>query len=285
MSAEFEKLSMTCNPASEDREVTIPRTVQRVMRSRSGNRAYRISVAVPAEAAPSGGYPVIYVLDANSVFGTMTEAVRVQGRRPERTGVDPAIVVGIGYETDAPFADERYYDFTPPVSDAELPKRPDGKAWPEVGGAEAFLTFIEDELKPAIEGEFAIDASRQTIFGHSLGGLFVLHALFTRPGTFRTYIAGSPSIHWSKRLVMEEERAFAACLEDRRIGVNLLIAVGELERSHPSGMNRHAEEMADRLSALADAGLRVEFKQFEGEGHVSVLPGLISRALRFALAP
>src|SRR5690606_34171859 len=130
------------------------------------------------QEAPPAGFPVIYVLDANSVFGTVTEAVRAQSRFPARSGVDPAIVVGIGYATDAPFHPDRHYDFTLPVPAHELPPHPDGGSWPGQGGSAAFLQFIERELKPQIERDFPVDTSRQTIFGHSLGGLFVLTALF-----------------------------------------------------------------------------------------------------------
>ncbi|WP_323744650.1 alpha/beta hydrolase [Thermaerobacillus caldiproteolyticus] len=264
------------------REVTIPRTEQRVMHSRAGNREYRIFVAKPDGEPPPSGFPVIYLLDANAVFGTMVEAMRVQACRPEKTGVFPAVIVGIGYPTEMPFAPARFYDFTLPVSAAELPSRPDGTAWPELGGAEVFLKFIEEELKPEIECEFKIDSERQTLFGHSLGGLFALHVLFTKPTAFRTYIAGSPSIHWNKRLLLEAEQQFVSRLERETLNVEILLAVGELEKSHKSRINDNAKELAERLSAFADRGVYVEFKEFEGEGHVSVLPALISRAVRFA---
>jgi len=108
----------------------------------------------------------------------------------------------------------------------------------EHGGADAFLTFIEEELKPWIEREFKIDGTRQAIIGHSLGGLFVLHTLFTKPGAFRTYVAGSPSIHWSRRIILDEERQFASRLEHERMDVRVLLAVGELKKSHKSGLPR-----------------------------------------------
>ncbi|WP_423748908.1 alpha/beta hydrolase [Caldibacillus debilis] len=264
------------------REVTIPGTEQRVMYSRDGKREYRIFLAKPDGDPPPSGFPVIYLLDANAVFGTMVEAVRVQARRPEKTGVFPAVVVGIGYPTEMPFAPARFYDFTLPVPAAELPPGPDGAAWPELGGAEAFLAFIEEELKPEIESELPIDSGRRTLFGHSLGGLFALHVLFTRPAAFRTYIAGSPSIHWNERPLREAERQFVSRLERETLNIDLLLAAGELEKSHPSRINANARELAERLSPLAGCGLHVEFKEFEGEGHVSVLPALISRAVRFA---
>lgn len=262
--------------------MTLPQTERRMMRSRAANREYQIFVAKPDIEPPPAGYPVIYLLDANSVFGTMAEAVRLQSRRPEKTGVSPAVIVGIGYDTDGPFSNDRYYDFTMPVPAAELPQSPRGTDWPELGGADAFLKFIEEDLKPEIEREFRIDRGRQTIFGHSLGGLFVLHALFASPGSFQTYVAGSPSIHWGKSVLLEEERQFASRLEREPCSVGVLLAVGEHEKHHHSHMNDNAKELAERLSELASRGVRVRFHVFEGEGHVSVLPVLISRALRFA---
>ncbi|BDG45624.1 alpha/beta hydrolase [Parageobacillus sp. KH3-4] len=264
------------------REFTIPRTEQRVMYSRAGNREYRIFVARPDGEPPPSGFPVIYLLDANAVFGTMVEAMRVQASRSDKTGVVPTVIVGIGYPTEMPFAPARFYDFTMPASVDELPARPDGTAWPEMGGAEAFLKFIEEELKPEIECEFEIDRERQALFGHSLGGLFALHVLFTKPTAFRTYIAGSPSIHWNKRFLLEAEQQFVSRLERETLNVDILLAVGELERSHKSRISNNAKELAERLSALAHRGVYVEFEEFEGEGHVSVLPALVSRALRFA---
>ncbi len=61
----------------------VPGTEVREMRSKGG-RTYRIFVSFPQEEPPASGFPVIYLLDANSVFGTMAEALRVQSRRPEK---------------------------------------------------------------------------------------------------------------------------------------------------------------------------------------------------------
>lgn len=265
-------------------KVEIPRSEKWVMQSSAESRKYQIHVAKPAEAPPPSGYPVIYLLDANSVFGTMVEAVRLQSRRPDKTGVIPAIIVGIGYQTEQPFDPNRFYDLTP-IPTTEYHQKSDGTALPEQGGAAAFLQFVEEELKPEIEHEFKIDRSRQTIFGHSLGGLFVLHVLFTKPEAFQYYIAGSPSIHWNKQVMLEEEQQFVSCLEQKPVKVKLLLGVGELEKTHISQNSNKARELSKRLLALSSLGVEVVFNEFEDEGHVSVLPALISRCLRFALSP
>lgn len=268
-------------------EVVIPRSEQRVLHARSDAREYRIFIAKPDGPPPAAGFPVLYVLDANAVFGTVVEAVRVQSRRTAATGVVPAIVVGIGYPTDGPFDEgRRILDYTTPADPARLPPRPDGRPWPANGGADAFLRFIEDELKPAIERDFPVDRTRQAIFGHSLGGLFVLHTLFTRPDAFHAYAAVSPSIWWNDGVILDEERRFAAAPP---ADIRVLIAVGEREQAPgslqlgPRRMVDDARALAERLSART--GVRVTHRTLEGENHASVLLPAINHALRVALAP
>ncbi|PGT76567.1 alpha/beta hydrolase [Bacillus sp. AFS040349] len=242
-------------------------------------RVYQIFVSIPNEEPPTEGFPVMYLLDGNSIFSTVVEAVRIQSRKPERTGVVPAIVVGVGYPVDVPFSHERFYDYTMGEPEVQIPST-NTSSWPEHGGAEDFSTFLEKELKPALEKNLAINKHNQTLFGHSLGGLFVLYALFTRSTSFQTYIAGSPSIHWNQKIILEAEKKFKDNAEAKNIDANLLIGIGELERWHHTNVGELAKEMAERLTIHTN--ITVKFIQFEDEGHVSVLPALISKSLRFA---
>lgn len=263
--------------------VEIEGTKQWVMCSSAKKRRYQIMVYCPSSPAPPEGFPVIYVLDGNSVFGTMVEAIRLQSRRPDITGVIPSVIVGIGYETKEPFSANRYYDYTPMTSEVYRQK-PDGTPIPEQGGAAAFLQFLEEELKPGIQSDYPVNPAKQTIFGHSLGGLFTLYVLFNKPLAFQTYISGSASIHWNWQYLQEVEQGFESLLKKEIVDIKLLLAFGELEKSHVSRNSDRAKEMAERLSKLSNRGIHVEFKEFEGEGHVSVLPVLISKALRFSLS-
>lgn len=253
------------------------------MKSGSGDRNYRIYVACPFAEPPADGYPVIYVLDANAVIYTIVEALCIQARRPEKTGVGPAVIVGIGYDTDEPFSPARHYDFTMEVPLEELPAHPEGRTWPRQGGADRFLRFIEEELRPVIEQKFPVNGDRQTLAGHSLGGLFVLYTLFTKPNLFRNYAAGSPSIHWNEGLLADLECKFAGSLPSRAGDIRVFIGVGELERRHPSRMNENAEALYERLRMLEGAGCYTEFHEFEDENHGSVLPVFMSRILRFGM--
>ncbi|QKV20479.1 alpha/beta hydrolase [Oricola thermophila] len=244
-------------------------------------RRYRIHVALPRdEPARPEGYPVIYMLDGNATFLTGAEALRLQTRKPK--GFEPAVLVAIGYETDQPFAvTERYYDYTTPAPLENLPKRKNGEPWPERGGADAFLDFIEDDLKPEIARRLPVDPDRETLAGHSLGGFLTLYAFLTRPDSFATYVAGSPSIWWNGQELLDSAARFVKSSPDLA-GKRLFIGIGANEWED---MVADAKTMADRLSVLEDRGLTVRYQQFAGEEHITVLPALISRAVSFSLIP
>ncbi|MBF3166256.1 ferric enterobactin esterase PfeE, partial [Pseudomonas aeruginosa] len=72
------------------------------------------------------------------------------------------------------------------------------------GGADAFLDLLRDGMRPAVAAQAPLDTARQTLWGHSYGGLLVLHALFTRPGEFARYAAASPSLWWRDGAILGE---------------------------------------------------------------------------------
>lgn len=281
---------------SRSRPVVMENAEQWTMRSKAG-RIFEISLARPSAAAPAGGYPVMYVLDPSTAFATLVDTVRNQ---EEMFG--PVVVVGVGYASDAE-GENRTLDLTPPTDPANLPPgMPNG--WGATGGNDAFLSFLVDELKPAIAKKVAVDPSRQALFGHSLGGLFVLHALFVRSDAFDTYIAGSPSIWWGKKSILAEVPAFKAAQQRTKVRRRLLITVGELEAiaspeeihvaavlkiNDPMKLMREAKQVSNSadlaadLSSLSSSGLDVHRVAFPDETHNSVIPAYLSRGARFTL--
>lgn len=255
----------------------VPGTLTWSMQSVETGRKYRIFIAEPMGPPPEGGYPVLYSLDANATFGTLAEAIRLQSRTPR--GIPPALIVGIGFESDNPIvSDERFYNFTEYAADNELPVRPNGMKWPETGGIEAFLTFIEFQLKPAVEKQYVVNRSKQALFGHSLGGFFTLYTLFTRPHIFQRYIAASPSVWWKNHVLYKRwEEAKVRLQQNDQHLKELRLYVGSEEK--PS-MVQDARELYDFLKEHAEV-LETAYDVIEGEGHVSVLPSLISPLLRF----
>ncbi|MFE5321122.1 alpha/beta hydrolase [Paenibacillus sp. NPDC056579] len=248
----------------------------------SNQREYRIFVGAPDGEAPEEGYPVLYVLDGNAVFSIVAETARLLGGNHPRA-FGSLLVVGIGYPSADSRSVERVYDYTPPADPSVLPPRKDGKPWPPTGGCDEFIRFIEEQVKPQIERQYPVNRSRQSLFGHSLGGLFTLYTLFRRPELYRSYIAGSPSIWWNNGSLLQEEQAFADRIQQAPADVRLLLSAGELELHHPMRMLGNAEDMYNRLASHSGAGVDASFHAFAGEGHLSVLPALIGRTVQYAL--
>ncbi|GAQ18114.1 esterase [Oceanobacillus picturae] len=233
---------------------------------------FQIDVSVPAGEAPEQGFPVLYVLDGNAYFSLVKEIIKLQQRRPEKTGVDQMILVGIGYPGEDAFSRERFYDYTPPAETVNLPERPDGLDWPEQGGAEHFLDFIEQTLQPKIMESHPVDQTNQSLFGHSLGGLLTVYSLFTRPQLFQHYLAFSPSIWWNDRVILTKEADLEVNKEKR-----LFIAV---EDSDQFEMYSQAEALYQRLQE-EEKLKQVAFFSSSGENHMSIVPTALSSSLRF----
>jgi predicted alpha/beta superfamily hydrolase len=224
------------------------------------------------------------------------------------TGGKSALVVGVGYAADdylTPlFARNR--DLTPPTPLSAIklaPGMPPPRA-EDYGGAEDFYRFLVEELRPAVAAAYPVDPDDQTLYGHSLGGLFTLGVLFRHPKSFRNFVASSPSIWWNRRALIRGEAAFATRIARQERGPRVLITVGATEQELPyspvphmtaaqagklirqARMVDNARELADRLSGIqSGAGFLVRFTAFEDEDHLTVVPASISRALMFALRP
>ncbi|MEA3537522.1 alpha/beta hydrolase-fold protein [Sphingosinicella sp.] len=255
---------------------TMPSTHMWDMKADTGE-IYRIFVSFPIEGEPpADGYPVLYVLDGNASFASFAEARRLQEFYP----VGKSIVVGVGYPTEKTYDVRRLSDLTPPLLDPP-PTQWRWLAKYKSGGRKEFLDFLTGKLRTEIGKRYKIDPERQSLFGHSLGGLFGLYSLYSRPDAFHSIIAASPSIEWNDQGVLAEEREFTARLTNGKIGKTsrLMIVVGDRDVDDDP---EPARALADRLDRLSGHGLRVRFTRYEKEGHMSVPARSVTDVLRFA---
>lgn len=281
--------------------VVLPGTHQRQLTMTPERPCCTLFVSVPEGKAPAGGWPVLYILDGNSVFGTIRDEVR---RESADTYEAPAIIVAIGYPGDAPWNDaQRQHDLTPALPAGRTAPGPAGRDIPDIGGAKPFLDYLIDRVKPLIERDFPVDRTRQTLAGHSLGGLFTLYAAFTRPGAFQTYAAMSPSIWYGDRYILDIEKQTRALRAKSGPHARMLLTIGGCEQTPgecdpgvPGSAQKNdwlqwqgrmvddVRKMADRLND-SDSGIDATAYVFADEHHESVLGGSIARLVRFALSP
>jgi len=282
--------------------VTLPRATQFEMTSKISGRTYRIYVAEPIMPPPDGGYPVITLTDGNLTFPLAAATAMGLGF----SGDTPALIVAVGYPADDPISPMmlRNRDLTPPTPKSALVPIP-GMPEPQeedFGGAEAFRRFLVEELRPAIATAYMVNPDNQTLYGHSLGGLFALTVLFDDPKAFRTYAISSPSIWWNDRAILAGEAAFASAVEAGEIAPRVLVTIGATEQQPPrvtppmmtaqeaaarikqGRMVDNARELGERLIALKGAaGYKAAFQNFQAEDHMSVVPASIARTITFAL--
>jgi hypothetical protein len=183
--------------------VTLANTQLRALPRAANGRDYQLYVSLPASYGqhPEKRYPVLYVTDGYWDFPLLSA---IYGNLFYDQVLPEIIVVGIGYGGANPNYDVlRRYDLTP-VADAK--KDTDATT---AGHAAEFLGVIEREIIPFVEHEYRVDPSYRALGGHSLGGLFSLYAMFTRPELFQGYLALSPGVDWGDGWIFHAEEQFA----------------------------------------------------------------------------
>ncbi|WP_312794982.1 alpha/beta hydrolase [Tianweitania sp.] len=255
---------------------------------------------LPARTMPGEGWPLLLMTDGNSCFGTAVDALRSQADYPKGTNIGWGVIATVGYPTEEAYDPlRRSWDLSPPPGTSFPPYTPDGPPV-RTGGADEFLDFLETRLLPFIDERTKIDPARKSLFGHSFGGLFALHALFTRPALFQKIIAVSPTIHWDDCAILRTEKA-ATFDVPVRPSVHLSAGEHEGERLAPFQEGNedaaarliskktertlaYAEEMAARLAEPDGANLQTSFENLANHTHMSAPTPAIARAVQLAFS-
>ena len=142
-------------------------------------------------------YPVLYMTDGNAHIGHTSSTVEFLARNGRMSEM---IVVGIT-NTD------RTRDLSPTRVTTTVAGGNSALQFPTSGGADKFLKFIETELIPDIEKRYRTNPYR-ILAGHSLGGLFAVHAMVSRPDLFNSYVSVSPALQWDNQVVVKRAEDF-----------------------------------------------------------------------------
>jgi predicted alpha/beta superfamily hydrolase len=255
--------------------------------ARGPNGAYSVFVVLPPAPPPKNGYPVLYLLDGNAWIAGATETLRLQARFAKDSCIEPVMIVAVGYPGTASFdLGRRAFDYLPKHTSKKLSDRfMQGAPWHQPGGAEPFLDFLTGALRTDIAARYPTDPGRQILCGHSFGGFFALRTFLTRPTSFHTYAALSPSLWWDDGRLVREADALIANMP-RDLDADVLIAVaGDETPGRPKISDRMIKDAANIADKLARAGLShmsVDFRVAAGENHQSVPFTMFSTVLRFS---
>jgi predicted alpha/beta superfamily hydrolase len=194
---------------------------------------YKIYIYLPVSyESGTAIYPVIYATDGDAPFspdGRFINFMKILHRRR----ID-AILVGIGGTA------RRAKDFVLP-------------------GARAYHEFITLELIPYIESHFRTDPKRRILSGLSLGGSFVVTALFLEaPNTlfFSHYISAEGSFFQPSFIAQEQK--FSSTIGAKSIPATLILARGYVSNKVQQQQLSDAIRTEDMLALTGLANTRRE---------------------------
>jgi len=215
---------------------TVAGTELRVLPRTRPDRLYQLHIALPGSYRdhPGKKYPVVFVTDGYWDFTTVTATV---GNLSYGKNLAEMIVVGLGYAGDnLDYNDLRRDDLSPLVMNGSG------------GHAADFLSLIETVAIPLLEKEYRADPAHRYLMGDSLGGLFTLYALLTKPTLFQGYVADSPAVVY----LWNFERAFVAAGRTTNARVYLAMAENEEKSFRQLGLDFYRTLKAD---GVVPAGL------------------------------
>jgi predicted alpha/beta superfamily hydrolase len=209
-----------------------------------------VQVLLPEGHKPGPGerYDVLYILDGDGNLRTIADILRFGQAESQ---LPPIILVAV-------FNTHRDRDMAP------------GSA----GGAANFLSFFKDELIPHIDKAYPT-SGRNLLFGHSLAGLFAVHALLSEPQHFDGYLAIDPSLWWDGGAIIK--------LAAGRLG-GLALAEKTLFIAGRDGEGLRQMGIVDMDAALkgeAPKGLSWKVAAYPGETHGSIRLKGVYDGLRF----
>ncbi len=258
-------------PASKHPPHVIAGSELRVLPPTADGRRYQLHVHLPASFArePQRRWPVLYVTDAYWDFPTVV--VSYNNQVYDRV-LPEFIVVGLGYAGENPdFERLRQWELSP------VPLTADAAA---SGHAERFLATIEREIIPFMEREYRAHPSQRMLAGSSLGGLFALYAMYTKPTLFQGYVAASPAVVAGRDWILQRAREVARA--GTRIDARLYVTGAEYEwPAFLAGIRRYQQALPE----LKHPGLVYENRTIDGERHAGTKAESYARGMRFVFAP
>jgi predicted alpha/beta superfamily hydrolase len=232
--------------------------------------SHQLHVGLPASYTKetSRRYPVVFVTDG---YWDFVKISAIEGGLVYDKVAPEFITVGIGYAGEnLDYGKMRAWELSPvPMGNSETS-----------GHAADFLRTIETEIIPFIEHEYRADPKHRVMAGASLGGLFTLYAMYTKPDLFEGYIAATPAVVVGNDWLFGYEEAFAK--SGRAINARLFVSGGGNESPNFLGGIKRFDQ---RIASRNYPGITYQFRIIDGERHAGMQFESYTRGLRFVFAP
>jgi predicted alpha/beta superfamily hydrolase len=242
----------------------------RDVHSKITNQDYELIIQPPYsyKKDTSKRYPVVYFCDGFYDFALFA---MIYGDQIYDKTINECFLVGFSYKGEnLDYGKLRTHDYTPTSQGLFSPG----------GGAPDFLKVVEQEFIPFVENNYRVDPSFRAMGGSSLGGLFTLYAMFTRPNLFHSYMAISPAVTWDNDWLFGYEDKFHELHPDLPISLYMTAA----EKEWPdfvTGIQRFDEV----LRKHSYQNFRYKFRILDDAYHAGSKPEGYTRGMQFIFAP
>ena len=257
---------------------------------------YDVIVGLPHTyaAQPDRTYPAVIVLDGTFHFACVNTLARYLVHE-----IEDVIVIGVDLPAEMDYFDRekrRVRQFTPKMdwpmtdpfgeglkgyltNDLGDPSR----VGDFLGGADAFFSFLCEDLTPTLAERYRIDRADLGLAGNSAAGFFTSTVLFRDDAPFRRYFLSSPAMAYGDGEIFRREGAWVETHND--LDASIVMAAGELEIDNiyyegrgqiVSGMMRLAGLLTTRNYPNLDLSCHV----LEGVGHIDSLYPTLARGMR-----
>lgn len=249
---------------------TIANSQLRILPRNANGREYQLHIGLPGNYARDKDkhYPVVYVTDGYWDFEKM---YIIRGCLVYDKVVPEFIIVGIGYPGEnVDYGRMRGWELSPVPLDGN----------PESGHAADFVRTLENEIIPFVEREYRTDSAHRVLAGASLGGLFTLYAMYTKPELFSGYVAATPAVVVGNDWLLGYEESFHA--KGVPLKTRLFVSGGGDENpGYLGGSLRYNY----RVNSRHYPDLAYQFRIIEGERHAGMQIESYVRGLQFVFLP
>lgn len=225
------------------------------------NEQRRIKICLPEEYKQGSDtkYDAVYLVDGETHFDDFLFIYKFA--RHEQF-LPPLILIALPntYTSEGNMRDR---DFLPEKTTENI----------KGGGADNFISFLKNELIPYINKKLPASGDN-SLYGHSLGGLFTMYVLLKEPGLFMNYYCSDPAFPWNNRHII----SMATETFKNTVQLNKTLWINGVEETFRNvGIGR----MDSVLKDLAPEGLRWKISVYPDETHMSVRLKGIYDGLKF----
>lgn len=243
-------------------------------------RDYQLYISFPSgySTRDTINYPVLYVLDGAFSFPIFSAS---QGAMDFESEIEDIIIVGIGSGLDLPsWLINRNFDYTislDSIADSGMENTfgfPKGSV--KSGGAAKFLECIKTEIVPFVDKHYKTTSDRG-ITGHSYGGLFTAYCFINSSGYFTRFGINSPSLWRNNEEILNQ--AILQFTENTTWNISPTKVFVSVGGSEGPDMVPPMVKFCSYLESSNYKNVDLNWKIFENESHLSVIPAMLSRTI------